>query len=54
MEVFSLRVAVLARPKGVPIKNQRAEYFLILLDPRIRREIIDLLYDLSNTASIVL
>ena len=33
-EIFSSRVAVLARPKGGTIQNQRAEYFPILPNQR--------------------
>ena len=33
-KIFSSMVAVLARPKGGTIQNQRAEYFPILPDPR--------------------
>ena len=47
-EVFSSRVAVLARPKGGTIQNQRAEYF-----PTKGNAIIDLLYDSANKVSIM-
>ena len=33
-EIFSSRVAVLARPQGGSIQNPRTEYFPILHDPK--------------------